>query len=306
MANKPRKPSPMMGSVSEMVQDLPSTFLSEATSSQFAHTLELEVAAIDSDMEQARKVFSGEDIEALAKTMASEGQLQPILVKRNPELRGRWTIVAGERRWRAAKHLGWPRILAAEYVGDAELASLLENLQRVDLNLIEEARGLRRLLDLRDWTQAQAAEALGKRLSDLNGALGVLDLPDEFLDGVLNSEIVISRNALIELARVPPGEGRNRLLGLARAGKLTIPMIRAARVEADRPPPVAGAGDGGTDEAGPATPAPLSLKVVGNLRAAIRESREARRLLGNAEREELELLAEEIAELLKLSDRAFS
>lgn len=307
MAPKPRKPSPMLGAVAELVEEIPQTFLSDPSAAHFAHTMELDVAAIDVDPDQPRKIFEQTAIEGLAATMAKEGQLQPILVRRNPGQRGRWIIVAGERRWRAAKHLGWSRMLVSVHEGDSEIASLLENLQRVDLNVVEEARGLRRLLEVRGWTQTQVAEALGRRLSDISGLLGILDLPDNFLDQLLNSEIVLSRNALIELARVPAGAGRDRLLGLARNGKLTIPQIRAAR----EAPSTASAGPSEAVIAHSVSPAgsiprPLSLKAVGTLRAALRETVAARRMLGRAEREELQGLAREIAELLELSDRSFA
>jgi len=268
--------------------------------------MELDVAAIDIDPDQARKVFDQEAIESLAATMVAQGQLQPILVRRHPEAKGRWMIVAGERRWRAAKHLGWPRILASVYEGDADVASLLENLQRVDLNVVEEARGLRKLLSVRGWTQLQAAEALSRRTSDISGALGVLDLPDELLDQILNSEIAISRNALIELARVPAGLPRERLISLARVGKLTITQIRAVRDAASRGESNSSEGERRRRQSPAEMPPLLSLKTVGILRAAMQETRAARRILGSVEREELQGLAREINELLELSDRSFS
>src|SRR5215212_5126256 len=124
MTTKPQKASPMLGAVAEIVSDIPQTFLGGSTTEHFTHTMELEVEAIDVDPEQPRKVFDQEAIEALAATMAREGQLQPILVRRHPKQRGRWIIVAGERRWRAAKHLGWSRLLGSVHQGDFEIAGL--------------------------------------------------------------------------------------------------------------------------------------------------------------------------------------
>jgi len=306
MGAKPRKPSPMMGAVAELVDNLPSTFLSDATSSQFSHTMELDLGTIDPDPSQARRVFDKDGIRSLASTMAEEGQLQPILVRRNPEEKGRWVIVAGERRWRAAKRLGWARILAAVHEGDASVAALLENLQRVDLNVVEEARALRKLLDARGWTQSQVAAAVGRNSTDLNGALGVLDLPEVFLDKLLNSEVSVSRNALIELARVPPGAGRDRLIEAAASGKLTIPLIRGERDAGARSGATKRTGGPDAGAGGIEIPAPISLKEVGRLRSSILRTREGRRVLGSAEREELQELAREIAELLSLSDRSFA
>jgi ParB family chromosome partitioning protein len=207
----------------------------------FAHTFEADTAKIRPNPDQPRKTFSDEQIADLAVTMAKEGQLQPILVRPDLSAHNEWIIVAGERRWRAAILNKWPKILAMEYTGDHEIAMLVENLQRTDLSLVEEARGIQRLIKEKRWTQAQAATALGKRQGEVSAILRILSLPDDFLDEYLNSDISLSRNALIELCRVEEGAVRDRLLDLARAGKLTISIIRAARCEindasADRQP----------------------------------------------------------------------
>ncbi len=100
------------------------------------------VAAIRPDPRQPRKSFPAAELEALARTMADQGQLQPILLRRDPEAADHWIIVAGERRWRAARLNGWERLRAIEHDGDAETAAMIESLQRLDLTAIEEARGL--------------------------------------------------------------------------------------------------------------------------------------------------------------------
>jgi ParB family transcriptional regulator, chromosome partitioning protein len=218
---------PILSAASALIGEATAGFFNE--DSQFNHTLEIDLEMVRPDPDQARKLFSEVEIEALAQTMARDGQLQPILVRRDPDVRGGWIIVAGERRWRAAVRSGWKRILAIEHSGDHEIAALLENLQRVDLTVVEEARGVQRLIEGKGWTQAEAAEAIGKPRSDLNGVLRVLELPEDFLGDCLNSDISISRNALVELARVDEGPERDRLIALARAGRLTIHSIRAVR-----------------------------------------------------------------------------
>ncbi|MDT8873315.1 ParB/RepB/Spo0J family partition protein [Komagataeibacter rhaeticus] len=96
--------------------------------------------------------------------MVAEGQLQPILVRRvtNSQSDKRWVIVAGERRWRAAQHAGWSSMLAIEHDGDAEVAALIENLQRVDLNPLEEATGIQRLIEKEAGTRARQVKFLEK------------------------------------------------------------------------------------------------------------------------------------------------
>ena len=165
--------------------------------------------------------------------MAERGQLQPILLRRHPDHRGRWIIVAGERRWRAAASLGWASLLAIEHDGDPEVTSLLENLQRVDLAVVEEARGLRSLMDAKGWTQSQVAEAVGRSKGELSAVLRVLSLPPAILEQVLTSEPGIPRNTLIELARIRDPDELARLAAAAQRGGLTIRELRQAKGSAE-------------------------------------------------------------------------
>src|SRR3954470_14507179 len=106
---KRRAPSPMMAAIDELAAVSPDDLIT--ASSKFSHSRELEVDRIEPDPDQPRKIFSEEEIRNLAKTMADQGQLQPILVRRHLDQRDRWIIVAGERRWRAATLNGWTKIL---------------------------------------------------------------------------------------------------------------------------------------------------------------------------------------------------
>src|SRR3954462_10395942 len=122
-----KRPSPILGAASAMIDQASERLVTK--SSRFHHSFEADVNAIEPDPAQPRKVFSDSDIASLAATMQERGQLQPILLRLNGPSRKRWIIVAGERRWRAAKLNGWPTILAIEHHGDPEIATLLENLQ---------------------------------------------------------------------------------------------------------------------------------------------------------------------------------
>ena len=191
------------------------------------HSFDADIAKIRPDPEQPRKLFARDELSELATTMRNQGQLQPVLLRPDPAVPGSWIIVAGERRWRAAELNGWSTILAIEFNGDHEVARLLENLQRIDLTPVEEARGIYRLIEEKGWTQTQAAEALGKSKSETSSLLRILDLPEDILDGVSTSKLALSRNVLSELARVPEGAVRERLLNAARTGDLTLRMVRA-------------------------------------------------------------------------------
>jgi ParB family chromosome partitioning protein len=297
MVARAKRPSPVLGAAMALIGEAGDTLVPK--DSRFRHTFEAPVDRIRSDPDQPRKVFIEAEIAALAATMAEQGQLQPILLRRDPEQRGSYVIIAGERRWRAARLNGWSTMLAIEHEGDAEVATLIENLQRVDLTTVEEARGLNRLIKEKGWTQAQAAEALGKSKGEISATLRILTLPQTVLDGVLTSELDIPRNALVELARVESTTVRDALIELARNGGLTIKVIRAVK-EAEAPIDKDAAGD---DSAQPAErPRPsaqqFSFGTLDRLTAKLRAHREAGTPVSEDERRHLEDLRREVEALL--------
>lgn len=221
------RPSPILGAAAATIASASEGLVTK--SSPFRHTFEVPVGAIQPDPAQARRVFNEAALEQLAATMAERGQLQPVLLRPDPGRRGQWIIVAGERRWRAATSLGWPTLLAIEHDGDPEVAALLENLQRVDLTVIEQARGIRRLLAEKNWTQSRAAETLGQSRAEVSAVLRVLTLPDDVLQAVLASELDLPRSTLVELARVEDPQRLRHLVNLARDGRLTVRALRAAK-----------------------------------------------------------------------------
>jgi ParB family chromosome partitioning protein len=292
-----KRPSPILGAAAAMIDEEASGLVT--TAGRFRHSFEAIVAAIEPDPEQPRKTFPEAEIAALAATMEERGQLQPILVRSNGPTKKKWIIVAGERRWRAAKLNNWPTILAIEHDGDPEVASLLENLQRVDLTPVEEARGLQRLIEGKGWSQDQAAAALGKSKSEVSGVLRILTLPEDLLDAVLTSELAITKHALVELARVEQVETRRHLFELARLGNLTVRTIRLARGGAV--PPAAPVGDGSRSTEIPISKpmaARFSFRALSKVTDKLREERHAGRHLAAKERSYLEALRAEIDELL--------
>lgn len=292
MAAKAKRPSPILGAASAMIGQVSGSLITKA--SRFRHTFEVEVDALQPDPGQARKVFEDGEIAALARTLEETGQLQPILVCQVEGEPGRWRIVAGERRWRAAKLNGWPAMVAIEHDGDPEVASLLENLQRVDLSPVEEARGVQRLLDDKGWSQGDAAAALGKSRSEVSSTLRILSLPAELLDAVLTSKLAVPKTALAELARTAPGPVRDRLIGLAMEGGLTVRAIRAAQH----------AGEGSSASPGQTTvpqraPAGrLSIKALSRVTQELRAFKNAGRPVPEDGRTHLEALRREIDRLL--------
>jgi ParB family transcriptional regulator, chromosome partitioning protein len=139
---------------------------------------------------QPRTVFDEEKIEELSRTIHIHGIIQPIVVREFAA--GKYEIIAGERRWRAMKKLGWTEVPAiVKNMTDTETASvaLIENLQRENLSPIEEAIAYGKLLELHNLTQEALAQRLGKGQSTVANKLRLLKLPQPIQDALLNKEI---------------------------------------------------------------------------------------------------------------------
>jgi len=136
------------------------------------------IADISPNHFQPRRTFAEGELEELEASLRTNGLLQPITVR--PKGQGKWELVAGERRLRAASRLGWTDIpaLVRDFDDRAMLTlALVENLQRADLNALEEAEGYQRLIDEFELTQQQVADAVGKDRSTITNLLRVLSLP---------------------------------------------------------------------------------------------------------------------------------
>lgn len=163
----------------------------EVTQSQNEITV-LRISRIEPDKDQHRKSFDPASLEELAQSISTHGLIQPIIVR--PLENGNYKIIAGERRWRAARLAGLTEIPVNLVEADdrtvMELA-LVENLQRRDLNPMEEAEGYRTLMEDYGLTQEEAAERVGKSRPAVANALRLLSLPDEVrklvVDGTLSA-----------------------------------------------------------------------------------------------------------------------
>src|SRR5690606_29604102 len=138
---------------------------------------------------QPRTVFDDDKIEELAQTLKTHGMIQPIVVRKQAD---RYEIIAGERRFRAVKKLGWDTIPAIiRDFDDAKTASvaLIENLQREELSVIEEAAAYAKLIELHGLTQESLAQRLGKSQSTIANKLRLLKLPEKVQQALLNKQI---------------------------------------------------------------------------------------------------------------------
>ena len=150
----------------------------------------LKLSQLEPKSDQPRKYFDSDALEALADSIAQHGLIQPIVVRRT-EL-GFYQIIAGERRFRASKMAGLSEvpvvIVDANELKSAEL-SLIENIQREDLNPYEEAQGYYSLMHEFDLTQEQVSERVGRSRSAIANTLRLLDLPDEVLEMLKTGDI---------------------------------------------------------------------------------------------------------------------
>ena len=143
----------------------------------------LPLREIEPDPDQPRKTFDDETLAELASSIAEHGLIQPIAVR--PKVSGGYLIVAGERRWRACRMAGLteaPVVVKDVTDEQAMEIALVENLQREDLDPVEEALGCKRLMEQCHLTQEQAAKKLGKSRSALANVLRLLALPDPVLE----------------------------------------------------------------------------------------------------------------------------
>ena len=150
----------------------------------------LRIAEIEPNRDQPRKTFSDEAITALAESIREHGMLQPILVR--PLDTGGYQIVAGERRWRAARMLGLDEVpVNIRELSDTETMqiAIIENLQRENLNPVEEASGYNELIEKYGMTQEQVAKMVGKSRSAVANAVRLLSLPPRVLKMLENGDI---------------------------------------------------------------------------------------------------------------------
>ncbi|MCI6136941.1 MAG: ParB/RepB/Spo0J family partition protein [Oscillospiraceae bacterium] len=162
--------------------------------------VKLKIMDIEPNRDQPRKIFNEDALAELADSIAKHGVIQPLLVRPMPD--GSYQLVAGERRWRASRMAGLTEVpvVIKELSDDEAMAlALIENLQREDLNAIEEAQGIKALMDTLSLTQDEAAERVGKSRPAVANALRLLKLPDSVI-------------ALVSDGKLSPGHAR-ALLG---------------------------------------------------------------------------------------------
>jgi ParB family chromosome partitioning protein len=169
---------------------LDNSLADETTVSNEDRVLKLKISLVDPKRDQPRKYFDKDALEELSASIAENGLLQPILVREYGD--GRYQIIAGERRFRASKLAGLTEIPAIVLEKDDRKAAqiaLIENIQREDLNPLEEALAYKSLAEEYDMTQEELSLKVGKSRSAIANMLRLLDLPDEILTLVASKEL---------------------------------------------------------------------------------------------------------------------
>jgi ParB family chromosome partitioning protein len=154
----------------------------------------LPIESIRANAANPRRVFAEEELAGLARSIEEKGLLQPLIVRPVAGAADQWEIVAGERRWRAAQLARLDRVpVIIRALSDAEALeiAIIENVQRTDLNAVEEATGYRRLMDEFGYTQDDLSKVIGKSRSHVANTLRLINLPDKVkeyvADGLLSA-----------------------------------------------------------------------------------------------------------------------
>lgn len=179
----------MAKKMSGLGKGLGALMLENATDEMLAQN-ELDLNEIVPNRDQPRKTFDEASIEELAQSIKQHGVLQPLLVRPIPS--GGYQLVAGERRWRACRIAGLTKVpVVIKELTDTETMeiAIIENLQREDLNPIEEAEGLQTLIDKCGYTQEEVATSVGKSRPAIANSLRLLRLPPEVREMTKNGEI---------------------------------------------------------------------------------------------------------------------
>jgi ParB family transcriptional regulator, chromosome partitioning protein len=197
------------------------------TSANFPRVVEIDLTSVDRNPDQPRQHFDEDELRSLADSIERMGLKQPILVKQAAG--GRYIIAAGERRFRAHQLLGRATIFAIITDGDLDEIALIENLQRADLDAMEEARAFARLIERHSYTHEELGRIVSRSQGEVARTLATLKLPDEMLREYSSFRKTISKSILQELAFIDDAALRQDLWEEAKAGKLTIRGLRETK-----------------------------------------------------------------------------
>jgi len=193
MSNVGKRQRGLGRGLSALMADIePSSKDASDTKARFKNDTFLPIEKIHPNPDQPRRYFDKDDLSDLAASIRAKGIIQPLVVRSHPSKKGDFEIVAGERRWRASQiaQIHQIPVVVREFSNEDVLEiAIVENIQRADLNPIEEAAGYRQLMDKFGHTQDQMAQALGKSRPHIANFLRLLVLPKYVQDLVIKGKI---------------------------------------------------------------------------------------------------------------------
>ena len=204
--------------------------LFDENAAETAGAVELRLSEIEPNKNQPRKDFDEKALGELADSIAEHGLIQPIVVR--PTVAGTYQIVAGERRWRACRMAGLSTVpVVIKELDDKEYyqTALIENLQREDLNPLEEARGYKTLIDAYSLTQDEVAKSVGKARATVTNALRLLNLTEKEQAALLDGKITAG-HARALLSVTENAALRESMLAAALGGASVRELERMARL----------------------------------------------------------------------------
>ena len=221
--------------LSALMSDVDAAPASDAPNAPRKTEALIDTALIRANPDQPRRTFTEEALKELTDSVREKGIIQPLILRKDPHDPKGYQIVAGERRWRAAQRAQMHQVPAiVRELDDTEVLeiAIIENIQRTDLNAVEEAAGYRQLMDRFGHTQEKLSAALGKSRSHIANLMRLLNLPEQVLDMVRAGELsagharaLITANDPIGLARevVKQGLSVRQTEKLAKTGTKKAP-----------------------------------------------------------------------------------
>ena len=199
------------------------------TSDNLPRIIEVDLEHLRPNPDQPRQNFDEETLQGLADSINKHGLLQPIAVARDPDREDGYIIVAGERRYRAHQILRLDTVPAVVTSGKLDEISLIENVQREDLNPLEEAEALQKMMERHGYTQAELGKVVGKKQNTISELLKLTKLPQTIKEHYLTSGTV-SKSALIELSRLKSKTEQLRFWDEIKDGGVTVRAARTKKV----------------------------------------------------------------------------
>lgn len=197
------------------------------TSAGFPHVVELDLARVHRNPDQPRRHFDEAELRSLASSIERHGLQNPVLVRPLPQ--GEYLLIGGERRVRAHEMLGRKTVFAILTSGDPDEIGLIDNVQRVDLNAVEYAAALARLIDKHGYTHDELAAVVGRDRTDVTKLLAIMGLPEEIREEYATGFAHVSRSVMIEIAAAP-AELQAGLWKQAKEGA-SVKAVRQAKRE---------------------------------------------------------------------------